>query len=235
MDEVEISKTLAKKHGNAKSQDGVFLSYEEANKFLTYVKNSHWWHDLYEMFYVALYFGLRRSELLGLRWSAINFKLKTMTISHTVTKGTMINKLDSTKTEANKRTYPLSDAQVNMFKRLKEREDNNRSQNQKVYHENDYIFKYPDGREFYPDHPSKVFKKIIKQHPDLPQDITFHGLRTSCVSILVHENKDIKSIQLWVGHADINTTLKIYTKVKSQDGMNDVSAAMDEKIKLDNE
>ena len=35
--------------------------------------------------------------------------------------------------------------------------------------------------------------------------------------------------------ADINTTLKIYTKVKSQEGMNDVSAAMDEKIKLDNE
>ena len=50
----------------------------------------------------------------------------------------MINRLDSTKTEASKRTYPLSDFQIRIFKRLKAREDNYRRMLGKDYHENDF-------------------------------------------------------------------------------------------------
>ncbi len=66
-------------------------------------------------------------------------------------------------------------------------------------------------------YPSKVFSKLIKKMPELPQGITFHGLRSSCVSILVHQGMDVKSIQKWVGHADIDTTLRIYAKVKDKE------------------
>lgn len=68
--------------------------------------------------------------------------------------------------------------------------------------------------------------------PDLPQNITFHGLRKSCVSILVHQGMDIKSIQEWVGHSDINTTLQIYTKVKKEEAMKEVSAKMNGVIQI---
>lgn len=66
----------------------------------------------------------------------------------------------------------------------------------------------------------------------LPQSITLHGLRSSCVSILVHQGMDVKSIQKWVGHADINTTLKIYAKVKDKEAKREVSKTMDALIRL---
>ena len=50
--------------------------------------------------------------------------------------------------------------------------------------------------------------------------------RSSCVSILVHRGMDVKSIQKWVGHADIDTTLKIYAKVKDKEAKKEISDAM---------
>lgn len=89
-----------------------------------------------------------------------------------------------------------------------------------------YIIKHADGSLFYPDYPSKTFTKLIKKHPELPQNITFHGLRSSCVSILVHRGMDVKSIQKWVGHADIDTTLRIYAKVKDKESKKEISETM---------
>ena len=68
--------------------------------------------------------------------------------------------------------------------------------------------------------------------PELPQGITFHGLRSSCVSILVHQGMDVKSIQKWVGHADIDTTLRIYAKVKDKESKREISEAMKDIIQL---
>ena len=67
---------------------------------------------------------------------------------------------------------------------------------------------------------------MIAKHPELPQSITLHGLRSSCVSILIHEGFDVKSIQKWVGHADINTTLKIYAKVKDKEAKQEILSGM---------
>ncbi|SFQ41444.1 Site-specific recombinase XerD [Butyrivibrio proteoclasticus] len=220
--EVVINKNLANRYAKEKDTDEEFFSYEEAQHFLDVIKD----HELYELFYVTLFFGLRREELLGLRWSALDFKNKTMSINHTVTRGTVINRVNSTKTDSSAREYPLTDEQIAMFKRLKEKETEYRQLFGNNYHESDYIFKHVDGSLFYPDYPSKLFCKLIKKIPELPQDITFHGLRSSCVSILVHQNKDVKSIQKWVGHADINTTLKIYAKVKDKEAKREISDTM---------
>ena len=68
--------------------------------------------------------------------------------------------------------------------------------------------------------------------PELPQGITFHGLRISCVSILVKRGKSIKEIQKWVGHADDITTLKIYARVKEKEAKKEILKEMDELIPL---
>ncbi|WP_026513377.1 tyrosine-type recombinase/integrase [Butyrivibrio sp. LB2008] len=220
--EVVINKNLANKYAKEKDTDEEFFSYEEAQRFLDAIKD----HELYELFYVTLFFGLRREELLGLRWSALDFKNKTMSINHTVTRGTVINRVNSTKTDSSTREYPLTDEQIEMFKRLKDKENEYRKLCGNGYFESDYIFKHRDGSLFYPDYPSKLFAKLIKKLPELPQEITFHGLRSSCVSILVHRGMDVKSIQKWVGHADIDTTLKIYAKVKDKEAKKEISDAM---------
>lgn len=113
-----------------------------------------------------------------------------------------------------------------MFINLKKKEKEFRKLFGKGYFENDYVFKHIDGTPYYPDYPTKSFHKIINSIPELPQKIKLHGLRTSCVSILVHEGMDVKSIQKWVGHKDINTTLKIYAKVKEKEAKQQISNAM---------
>lgn len=226
--EAVINKTLAARYAGDKNTDDEFFSYEEAQRFLDGAKD----HELYELFYLTLFFGLRREEVLGLRWSAVSFKDKTMRINHTVTKGTTITRANTTKTASSERVYPLTDEQVSMFRRLREKELANRKLCGNGYFDSDYIFKHADGSLYYPDYPTKAFGKLIKKIPDLPQEITFHGLRSSCVSILVHQGKDIKSIQDWVGHADVDTTLRIYAKVKDKEAKRDVSDTMTGVIRI---
>ena len=119
-----------------------------------------------------------------------------------------------------------------MFQRLKDKEISNRKLCGSSYFDSDYIFKHVDGNLYYPDYPSKAFAKFIKRNPDLPQGITFHGLRSSCVSILVHQGMDVKSIQKWVGHKDIDTTLRIYAKVKDKEAKQDISNTMNGLLSL---
>lgn len=226
--EVIIDKKLAIQYAKEKNTDEKFFSFEEAQLFLSKVKD----HELYELFYLTLFFGLRREEVLGLRWQSVNLKEKRMVINHTVTKGTTITRANTTKTAASAREYPLSDDQVSMFQKLKEKEIANSELFGNCYEKNDYIFKHVDGTPYYPDYPSKAFGKVIKRNTELPQGITFHGLRSSCVSILVHQGMDVKSIQKWVGHADIDTTLRIYAQVKDKAAKCEISNAMTDLIQL---
>ena len=92
-------------------------------------------------------------------------------INHTITKGTVINRLNSTKNSSSARVYPLNTEQVAIFEYLKEREAENHRLFESSYKENDYVFKHTDGSLYYPDYPSKTFGKIIRAHPELPQDI----------------------------------------------------------------
>lgn len=226
--EIVINKSLAAKYSKERNTDEEFFSYDEAQLFLSETEN----HELYELFYTTLFFGLRREEILSLRWNAVNFKEKTLTISHTVTKGTTINRINSTKTAASNRQYPLSDDQIAMFNKLQAKEKAYRKLFGNSYYDTDYIFKHQDGTLFYPDYPTKAFKKVLKRITELPQGITFHGLRNSCVSILVHQGLDVKSIQKWVGHAELDTTLRIYAKVKDKEAKKEISDAMKELIPL---
>ena len=225
--EATINKKLVLEHAKEKIDDEKFFSYKEAQRFLTIAES----HDLYELFFVTLFFGLRREEVLGLRWSCIDFDSKEFRVNHTVTKGMSVNRVNSTKTATSARTYPLTDEQVRMFRHLKAKEEENRNLFGNGYQDNAYIFKHVDGSLYYPDYPTKAFGKLIKANPELPQGITFHGLRKSCVSILVHEGYDVKRIQKWVGHADIDTTLKIYAKVKDKEAKQEILEGMNNLIK----
>lgn len=64
-------------------------------------------------------FGLRRSEVLGIKWKSIDIEAKTLTIKSTVTRANTIVEKDKTKTEASYRTFPLSDDIVNLLVLLK--------------------------------------------------------------------------------------------------------------------
>ena len=155
----EISKQLADKYSGKGNFDDDFFSYDEAMLFMEKIRGK----PLSELFYLTLVFGLRREEVLGLRWSAIDFKNKLLYINHTVTKGTTVVRKNSTKTVSSNRSYLLTDDQITMLKNLKQKEKEYKEKYKDKYNDNDYIFKNEKGSPYYPDHPSKVFRKIIKE------------------------------------------------------------------------
>lgn len=84
----------------------------------------------------------------------------------------------------------------------------------KKYVDSNYIFTWEDGRPYTPDYLTKSFKKIVRKSDVLDDNLTLHNLRSSCVSILVHSGMDLKDIQKWVGHTDMQTTMNIYARTK---------------------
>lgn len=163
---------------------------------------------LYPLVKITALYGLRRSELLGLKWDSVDFARKTVTIRHTVSKVTQAVEKDTTKTASSYRSFPLFPEAEAIFRAQQEAQAENRRLFGKEYHPSDYIFTWPDGRLISPDHVTRKFAQLLKKH-GLPH-IRFHELRHSCASLLINEGFTLKDIQEWMGHADIQTTANIY-------------------------
>ena len=159
------------------------------------------------MILLTIYYGLRRSELLGLKWDAINFDQETITIKHTVTrviKETNCN--DQTKRKASFRTLPISDNIIEQLGATKKLQEELKQMQPNDYLDEGYVFTRLDGRLVDVDYPSARFKRVIKKI-GLPV-IRFHDLRHSTGTYLMYLGFTVKEIQEWLGHSDINTTLK---------------------------
>ncbi len=91
------------KKTNKKDERQVFLTAEDAQKMLDAFRNE----EIGPMVYTTLYYGLRRSEALGLRWQAVDFDANTITINHIVVGGSQVIRQDATKSYASRRTYQL--------------------------------------------------------------------------------------------------------------------------------
>ena len=158
---------------------------------------------------ITAWYGLRRSELLGLQWDSIDLEAGTMTIRHTVSKVTEVVAKDKTKNASSRRTFPLTPEAVEIFTKAKEQEERNRAMFGREYQENPYVFKWPDGHPYSPDYISHHFAKVLKRH-GLPH-IRFHELRHSCASMLINMGFTLKDVQEWLGHSDIKMTANIYS------------------------
>ena len=157
---------------------------------------------------ITAIYGLRRSELLGLKWDSLDFDANRLTIRHTVAKVTEVVEKDKTKNASSFRSFPLTDEARSIFLAAKARERENRLLFGSAYQENDYVFKWDDGRSYPPDYITKHFSKLLKKH-SLPH-IRFHELRHSCASLLLNSGFTLKDVQEWMGHADIKMTANIY-------------------------
>ncbi len=163
---------------------------------------------LYPLVRITALYGLRRSEVLGLKWDSIDFEAKRLTIQHTVAQVTATVEKDKTKNAASFRSFPLTDEAIFIFRKAKAAENENRRLCGKSYLENDYVFKWDDGHPYDPGYISKAFAKLLKRY-SLPH-IRFHELRHSCASLLLNAGFTLKDVQEWMGHADIKMTANIY-------------------------
>ena len=150
---------------------GTFYTEAQMRDLLTAVKNER----LYPIIYVTALYGLRRSEVLGLKWDSVNFAMQTLTIRYTVARVTKVVEKNKTKNASSFRSFPLTDDAVRLFKILLQQEQYYRNHFGKDYIDNDYVFTWEDGHPYSPDYVSHTFHKLLKKY-DLPH-IRFHDLR----------------------------------------------------------
>ena len=165
---------------------------------------------------LAAFYGLRRSEVLGLKWDAIDFEKKTITIKHTVTQTTLDGKSviiekDRTKTKSSYRTLPLVKPFEVALLRKKAEQAENRRLCGKCYDKShlDYINVNEMGKLITPGFLTQHFSLVLERNG--MKKIRFHDLRHSCASLLYSNGVALKDIQEWLGHSDISTTSNIYT------------------------
>lgn len=181
-----------------------FYTVEQLNQFFEAIRDE----PLYPLLKITAFYGLRRSEVLGLKWDSIDFGAGTMTIRHTVSKVTKAVEKDKTKNATSYRSFPLTEEAQRIFQAAKAEEEKNRRLFGRQYQESDYVFKWADGRSYSPDYITSKFPALLKKH-GMPH-IRLHELRHSCASLLINAGFTLKDVQEWMGHADIKMTANIY-------------------------
>lgn len=191
-----------------------FYTKEEILTLLDIAKDD----PIYIPIVLSAYYGFRRSETLGMRWSAIDFENKTITVNHKVTEltengKTIVYAEDKLKTKSSYRTLPLIPVVEEKLLEHKAKLE----RNQKLFG-NSYCKEYMDyvcvdemGKLFRPNFISDHFGWLLKKYG--LKKITFKELRHSCASMLVAEGIPMKSIQEWLGHSNFSTTADIYSHI----------------------
>ena len=131
---------------------------------------------------LAAYYGLRRSEVLGIRWSAVDFERGTISINHKVTEGKVDGKEmlfteDKLKTKSSFRTLPLIPAVRELLSAQKEKQERYRALFKKSYCTDylDYVCVDEMGQLFRPNYVTDHFKLLLHRHG--LRHIRFHDLR----------------------------------------------------------
>ena len=205
---------------------GSFYDADEVNALFEAAKGSKL--ELPILF--GAFYGLRRSEAIGLKWDAIDFDQNTITIRHTVTSCDLDGKRilvasDTTKTKSSMRTLPLVPFMRERLLALKEEQQENRRLCGRSYIKDylEYVCVNEIGDLIKPHYVTESFPKLLKANG--LRHIRYHDLRHSCASLLLANGVPMKQIQEWLGHSDFSTTANIYahldysSKLTSADAM----------------
>ena len=176
------------------------------------------------------FYGMRRSETLGMKWDAIDFERDTITIRHTLTTVALDGKRitvaeDRTKNKSSMRTLPLVPFVKERLLELKAEQEENRRLCGRSYMKDytGYVCINEIGDIIKPNYVSCGFPKLLEEHG--LRRVRYHDLRHSCASLLLANGVPMKQIQEWLGHSDFSTTANIYahleysSKVISADAM----------------
>ena len=163
---------------------------------------------------LAIYYGLRRSEICGLKWNAVDFNHKTIEIKSTAVRVTTVIREDNTKSNSSHRTLALIPEVEQHLKELQAKQVDDKAFYGDTYIDTDYVLRWDNGDPFLPDYISNQFSKLLENN-SMPH-IRFHTLRHSFASALLVEGVSMKAVQELLGHSDFSTTANIYSHVTDE-------------------
>lgn len=205
-DVIAVNFASSVRYPKAEKRKGNAYTPEEFGLLLQAAKEAG--EPLYSGVVLGGCYGLRRSEVLGLRWSDIDFEAKTLTVQNTVAQnGALKIEKEKTKTKASRRTITLLTDTIPYFLELKRRQ---REQGMTL----DKVCVWPSGKEVRGDYLTRAMTKLAKQ-ANVPE-LRYHDLRHTAASMLAKVATP-KQVQEFMGHEDISTTLGIYVHQDEKD------------------
>ena len=166
----------------------------------------------YALFYTALYTGLRRSELLGLRWRDIDLDLATLsvvqTLHHVSGKGYVFRE---PKTRRSRRLVDLSPSLALLLRDHWANQELERTLLGRVLVPDDLVFSNPDGTPFPPNSITKAFHKLITSIGI--SGIRLHDLRHNHATLILRQGVHPKVVSERLGYSSIAITLDTYSHV----------------------
>lgn len=173
------------------------------------------------------YYGLRRSEITGLKWCNVDFERKEITIAETLQQHTGGSYTDRPKTDSSYRTLPITDAIYKLLSKHKQLQQQRKVLMPDSYVVNDYVCTWSNGKVITPNYVSKKFHAVISES-DLPT-IRFHDLRHSAASNLLDMGFSVVQVAEWLGHESSTTTLKFYAHTFANSKRN-MAEALEKKL-----
>lgn len=191
-----------------KKQVGSFYTMEQLAELKEHITG-----DVAEVpLMLIITYGFRRSEALGLKWDAVDFEDKTISIRATVIKsGTEVKFVEDTKSRASVRTLPMTDEFAEYLRSVQQRQAKDKEKYGNMYQDENYVCAAENGEVLNPNRVYERFKKIIRAN-GLP-DIRLHDLRHTAATHLLAMGFSVKDVAYWLGHSQTSTTLDIYAHV----------------------
>lgn len=204
-----------------------YYTKEELQSFVKKVKG----HPLETVIMLAAWFGLRRGEIIGIKWSSIDFSSKVISVTGTIKdRGSPTGKISelyyvpTAKNSSSIRSFPLSDAMVEYFKRVQSQQQERKKSDNYNHKWDEFVCVFDDGDLISLDYVSHNFKKLCKSCGMKP--IKLHEMRHSNISVLLESGATIKELQEWAGHSSYATTANIYSHLLT-DSKTKLTAAID--------
>lgn len=186
------------------------LTPEQVNQLLDYAHNSH--ETMYIPLLLALTCGLRRGEIIALKWSNVNLDKGYIAITESAAlRLDGKNYISHTKTDAGERVVELPSFVIPILKQHRKKQLENKLFFGNEYKDNNLVCSWPNGDELKPNYITHTFKKLLRKL-NLP-DIRFHDLRHTHATLLLLQGVNPKIVSERLGHASIDITLDIYSHV----------------------
>lgn len=185
-----------------------FWKPEDAAKYLSAIRSDR----LFALFHLALGTGLRRGELLGLRWTDIDFDRGSLTVNQVRVRAGRGTIAKEPKTAGSHRTIALSRQVCDTLRlhAIAQREEKRLMA--EAYEDCGLVFAGIDGRPLNPDYIGcQYFRRLISL-ADVPR-INFHGLRHTHATLLAMGGVPLKTVSARLGHSSVKITGDIYSHV----------------------
>lgn len=179
---------------NRQKKEIAFLSCLQCKKLLEFLSYGEY-SDLYSIVLTAIYTGMRREELIGLRWKSVDLDKGLLIVERTVVK---LNKgldiSEHTKTDAGHRTVVLCQPVVKELSKLWEGLERHQKSAE--------VFLNRNGKMWGPDNLSKRFKKALIEcfGENIAKPLHFHSLRATTTTLLRDSGMSLEDIQKFIGH-----------------------------------